>query len=93
MLLSPLLKRNISFNLKFSQIEPAKIVDSDVAVVEASNNQVRVGGADVKREYSAVGQASVFRIGRVLQAAKIKHFLIVFSGHLNMQIRPILGCW
>ena len=40
-LLSPLLKRNISFNLKFSQIEPAKIVDSDVAVVEASNNQVR----------------------------------------------------
>ena len=49
-------------------LSPAQIVDSDIAVIEAGDNKVRVGGADVEGEHPTGGQAGVLRVGRVLQA-------------------------
>ena len=49
-------------------LTPAQIVDSDIAVIEAGDNKVRVGGADVEGEHPTGGQAGVLGVGRVFQA-------------------------
>ena len=54
-------------------LTPAQIVDSDIAVIEAGDNKVRVGGADVEGEHPAGGQAGVLGVGRVLQGVNTNH--------------------
>lgn len=53
-----------------SRCQPAQIVDSNVAVIKAGDNEVGIILADVEGEHPAVGQAGVLRVGRVLQAEK-----------------------
>ena len=53
-----------------SRCQPAQIVDSNVAVIKAGDNEVGIILADVEGEHPAVRQAGVLRVGRVLQAEK-----------------------